>query len=554
MKIFKPLSRPIFSKEQYIDIGFLLAVSFVYLGFSLYQIKLPGLYGDEVDKLVPTVNLLTGQSFAWVGWYKTIFGFRILLSFTDRIGSVLSYLPMPFIMLFGYTPFALRFSSIFCGWLTLIFAYLGAKIWFGPKVARYGIAITAVSPAFVFLQRMGYYNYGPVTLFTSLTFFFLARYISNRNSYNLWASAAFAGIAMNTALQAIYVLIPMALIGVLFWDTTRPRFRTVLIGLCVFLIVGFPIFAMTLKSGAAFDRIGWTGSHSGKLTLAGFVSTLSEEILHFKGMLGGLDGVQITSIGKNIRNVWIDYAFGLSILILVISFVVARNKKGFVRRNAAPLIITCFGLFLTGFIIQGRATYQLIVLWPFAVLAVGAGIAQVHHFLGRFGLITIGLAGALIIAQANVTIEAHRLLSQVKGRVLTSSQIYTLVDYFRERPELHPVAMDWGLLNQIFFLSGGKVLPESIHGWWPKDGTPPDDFNATVSKQLGNPNNVYIFFSPGEGFDRYPHFEKLAKASNKNIWVEKIFYERDGSIAYRLYRASSSDRTEAFINSQGKLE
>jgi hypothetical protein len=30
---------------------------------------------------------------------------------------------------------------------------------------------------------------------------------------------------------------------------------------------------------------------------------------------------------------------------------------------------------------------------------------------------------------------------------------------------------------------------------------------STVSKQLENPNNVYIFFGPGNGFDRYPHFE-----------------------------------------------
>ena len=229
---------------------------------------------------------------------------------------------------------------------------------------------------------------------------------------------------------------------------------------------------MTLKSGAAFKRIGWSGSNSGSLTLPGFVDTLSEEILHFKGMLGGLDGVQVGSIGKDIRNLWMNYAFGLSILILAIFFVFARDKKDFIRRNAAPVLITLFGLFLTGFITQGRVTYQLIVLWPFAVLVVGAGLAQVHQFLGRFGLITIGLACALVITQANVTIKAHQLLSQVRGRIYTSSQIYPLADYFKERPELRPVAMDWGLLNQIYFLTGGKVLPE-VHPWMVAEGRNP---------------------------------------------------------------------------------
>src|SRR4030042_1683161 len=414
-----------FSKERYIDIAFLLSVSIAFIGFSLYQIELPGLYGDEVDKLVPTVALLTGQPL-WVGKYVTIFSFRILLSYTGYIGPVLSYLPMPFIAIFGYTPFALRLSSVICGWLTLVLAYFGAKIWFGPWVARFGIAITAVSPVFIFQKRMGYYNYGPVTLFTSICFFFLARYISNRNPRDLWASAAFAGIAVNTAIQAFLVLIPMVLIAILFWDTIRPRLRTLIIALCLFLIVGSPILYMTLAKGTAFKRIGWSGRNSENLTLSSFVDALSEEKVHFKGMLEGLGGVQVDSIGKDIRNLLMNYAFGLSIIVLAVSFILARHRKEFIRRNAAPLIITLFGLFLTGFIIKGRLTYHLIVLWPFANLVVGAGLAQIYQIHQRFRLVAIALVCVLVISQANVTIKAHQLLSQSRGKIFTSSQIYPL--------------------------------------------------------------------------------------------------------------------------------
>lgn len=159
------------SKEQLIDIYFLMAVSVAFLGFSLYQINLPGLYGDEVDKLHPTVSLLTDQPFIGVGWYETVFSYRVLLAFADYIGPVLSYLPIPFVLIFDYTPLALRLTSIICAWLTLIFAYYGAKQWCGASVARFGIVLAAVNPAFVFTQRMGYYSYGPVTLFTSISFF-----------------------------------------------------------------------------------------------------------------------------------------------------------------------------------------------------------------------------------------------------------------------------------------------------------------------------------------------------------------------------------------------
>jgi hypothetical protein len=547
LNILKSFTGLSFLKTQYIDVAILLGVSIAFLSFSLYQIELPGLFGDELDKIAPTVALLNGQPYIWVGghktvfggWYITIFGARILLSFNEYIGPVLVYLPMPFILLFGYTPFALRFSSIICGWLTLVFAYFGAKIWFGPRVARYGIAITAVSPVFIFSQRMGYYNYGPVMLFISLTFFFLARYISKRSSYDLWAGAAFAGIAINTALQAIWVLIPMVLVGALFWDAIRPRVREILVALCIFLIVGSPIIAMTLKSGDAFKRIGWSGSGAGSLAWPGFVDTLSEEIHHFKGMLGGLDAYQAGSIGAEIRNWWMNYAFGLSMLAIAVLFILARNKKQFIRRDAAPLLITSGGLLLTGFIVKGRVTFQLIVLWPFAVLVVGAGLAQIPH---RLRLVGITLACSLAITQANVTIKAHQLLSQTRGKICTTSQIYSLADFFKERRELRPIAMEWGVQTPIYFLTGGKVLPESIHGWWPKDGIPPEDFKTAVLNRLEKENNVFIFFGPGEGFDRYFHFEQLAKTSNKNVYPEKIFYENDGSIAYRLYRVSKSGK------------
>jgi hypothetical protein len=60
--------------------------------------------------------------------------------------------------------------------------------------------------------------------------------------------------------------------------------------------------------------------------------------------------------------------------------------------------------------------------------------------------------------------------------------------------------------------------------------------------RLEKGNSVFIFFGPGNGFDRYFHFLQLARVSNKNIYAEKIFYENDGSIAYRLYRVSKSDK------------
>jgi hypothetical protein len=537
----KPPFRFSIGKEQVIDICFLLAVSVVFLGFSLYQIDLPGLYGDEVDKLQPTVSLLTGQPFIHTGWHETMFGYRVLLAFTNRIGPVLSYLPMPFILLFDYTPLALRLTSLLCAWLALIFAYYGAKRWCGVSVARFGIALTAVNPTFVFTQRMGYYSYGPVALFTSISFFFLARYTTHRGVRNLWFSAAFAGGAVMTALQAVFVLIPMALLAMLFLKTMRPRPREIIIALSIFMVISLPVLLVGVKTGAMFERLGWSGNSSGSLTISGFLDTLSEETGHFTGMLGGLDSIQVESIVKDVRSIWMKYVFWLTIPALLFFFMFARDKIDFIRRDAATLLITLCGLLFTGFLLNSCVTYQLIVLWPFAMLATGSGLAYIYQRFSLFRPIAVALACLLVISEGSVLVQAHQLLSQNGGRVLTSSQIYSLAKYFEERPSLRPVAMDWGLQNQIYYLTKGKILPDSIHGWWPKDGSPPDAFTKAVSQKLENPNNVFIFFAQGEGvFDRYPHAERIAKNSNRPLYLKKVFYERDGSVAYRLYMADYS--------------
>jgi len=546
------------AKEKLIDICLLLAISIAFFGFSLYQINLPGLYGDEVDKLVPTVSLLTGEPYMGSGWYKTVFSYRVLLAFADYIGPVLSYLPVPFVILFGYTPLALRLTSLLCAWLTLIFAYYGAKQWCGASVARFGIALAAVNPAFVFTQRMGYYSYGPVTLFTSISFYFLARYISKKGVRNLWISAIFAGVAVETALQAVFVLIPMALLALLFLKETRLRPREIIIALSLFMVISLPVLLVGIKSGSMFQRIGWSGNSPGSFTISGFWDTLSLEARWFTGMLGGLDSVQKVCIGKNIRSIWMYYVFWLSVSVLLFFSMVARDKIDFIKRDSAPLLITLCGLFFTGFLLTGRITYQLIVLWPFAMLTIGTGFAQIYNRFNLIRPITVSLTCLLAISQASVLVQAHQLLFQDGGRGLTSSQIYSLAKYLEERPELHPVAMDWGFQNQIYYLTKGIVLPDCIHGWWPKGGSPPDEFTKAVSQRLVNSNNVFIFFAPGKGkFDRYPQVERIAENSKIVLHLKKIFYERDRTVAYRLYVADYSridckEKVEADASQQKK--
>jgi hypothetical protein len=287
-----------------------------------------------------------------------------------------------------------------------------------------------------------------------------------------------------------------------------------------------------------WSRIGWGGESAGPLTVSGFVDILSGHTLHFTGMLGGLDGVHGVALRTHVENAWMSYAFLAAVAATCVGFFISHGKKAFLGRDAGAFLITCSGLFLSGFLVNRHApiSYQLIVLWPFAVLAVGAGFAVVYERVRRGRLVVICLVCALAVTQGKATVEAHQALSTTGGRGLTSSQIYPLAKYLQERPHWKVIAMDWGLLNQIYFLTGGGILPEALHGWWDKDGLPPPKFEAAISREMKKPDRLWVFLGPGKGFDRYGHVERVAMGLGKTLSLEKAFFERDGSVAYRVYR------------------
>ena len=522
------------------ELGFLAVVAVVYLGLSLYQIDLPGMYGDELDRLLPTVSLLTGQPFLWAERSVNVFGYRLLLTFTDRIGPVQSYLPMPFILLLGYTPIAVRLPAVLCGLGTLIAAYFGAKLWCGPRVAQFGIALTAVAPMFVFTQRMANYNYGQVTLFVALVFLFLARYQARGKPLDLWLVGAGAGLAINTGLHDIMVLSGIVLVWFFLLRTERVPVRDFAIALAIFLLIGFPVIGVSLRTGAALARMGWTGQSHRALTLTGFIDTLSVHARHFTGMLVGLDGVQMRAVGRNVKNGWMIYAFVGSLLMLAIGWMASRHRREFAGRRMAPMLITLIGLCLTGLITGGRVSYQLIMLWPFPLLTIGAGLAEV---VDRVRWVGIALAGALVVSELALTVQVHGLLTDARGHVFTSSQIYPLAEYLNAQPGRRVITMDWGLLNQIYYLTGGAVRPKALHGWWPKGSTPPEEFVRGVRKEMLSEHNVYVFLRPGKGlFDRFPPFEGIVREGGRMVELEREFRERDGTIVYRVYRVATPAR------------
>jgi hypothetical protein len=127
---------------------------------------------------------------------------------------------------------------------------------------------------------------------------------------------------------------PMTLFAMLFLKEIRPRPRAIIIALSIFMVNKPVDPAGWYEDGLHVrqDRL-WSGNSPGSLTISGFLDTLSEEARYFTEMLGGIDGVQLVSIGKDIRSIWMQYVFWLSIPAPLLCFMFARMEKKHRQKN-----------------------------------------------------------------------------------------------------------------------------------------------------------------------------------------------------------------------------
>ncbi|RME72241.1 MAG: phospholipid carrier-dependent glycosyltransferase, partial [Chloroflexi bacterium] len=129
----------------------------VYLAFSLYQLDLPGLHYDEAFEAVPAVQLLRGQPVTAFRNSGLFIGGRLYPLMTqDYIGALNTYAAIPFILLLGPTPTALRLMSVLVGAAGLWLAYLLARDLAQSRTAGLlAAALLCTDPSFIFWNRQG---------------------------------------------------------------------------------------------------------------------------------------------------------------------------------------------------------------------------------------------------------------------------------------------------------------------------------------------------------------------------------------------------------------
>jgi hypothetical protein len=194
----------------------------------------PGLRLDEASSGVDAYDLLR------FGLDRNGVSFPVhFISWGSGQNALYAYLMIPFLALGGLNPFTVRLPMLITGVLTMPLVYFVAKRTWSQSAGLIAMFLLAISPWHIVLSRWGLES-------NLLPFVFLVGYscLLKSGPDNRWFVSAglFLGLclyAYGTAYAAVPIFLACA--GPILLLTQRLRFKTLLAGLLVFLIVGLPI-------------------------------------------------------------------------------------------------------------------------------------------------------------------------------------------------------------------------------------------------------------------------------------------------------------------------
>ena len=545
-----------------IDVGISVLALTVFFYISVTNINLPGLYYDEAMDVVPTMQIVLGQPVeAWTGVSISLGGRIFPVMIMSYLGTVCTYLMLPFFYFLGVSVFSLRLMTIVFGGFTLILYYLFAKDFLNRRAAAISVLLLAVHPSFVFWSRQGIYVTSVMTFMAAGSLFCFWRWYRGnvdlrfeiRNWY-LYAGAFLLGLGLSAKFLFIWFIIALAASYYILqfsslplrssWPDRRTILKTLafnmnakqlVLSLLFFCVGAGGLLWYNLKTGGTLKILGGNliTTDQGVNNLD-FLSNLLAEI---KAFLVLIKGSWFGFYGGSFDNSFYPVVFCVSVVGL--ACLLFFNDKAKTYKAKAVFLLSMFALILfqSCFTVSGLGATHLLIMLPLPQLIIALFMETLYQVTTSKMLPSVLMAVvvvALITQDLTVDFRYHQALQRSGGLGRFSDAIYELAEYLEDNHITSPVAVDWGFKNNIQILTKGTVNPVEIFQY---NQNPDEEFSREVSKRLGNPNNLYLFHAEEfTSFKRYGSFEKVVREADQVIRLEKTFYQRDGTPVYYLYR------------------
>ena len=539
---------------------------FLFFTLSLYQLHLPGLHYDEAQEVLPAMRLLLGQpTEPFRGAAIQIAGRAFPLMIYDYLGTLNTYLVIPFFALLGIDVISLRLMALILGALTIVLAYGVAQEMFDEKVATLSALLLSVHPSFIFWSRLGVYLTSVISALSMGSLLAFLLWYRQKKARYLYLGSLLLGLGLFAKFSFLWFLVGLLLAGLLItvWKRALPtsygelsashgelsmnhmnhRFLTPAQGTLslLFLALGsLPLILFNLQTGGTVEIIQkyLFTSYLGVNNLAFGANFLTR--LHQFIVL--LQGGQFWYLGE----VWANSLYPPLFLLALLSIIpLLFKERERVLKIAFLGTILVTMLPLSAFTPTGLKYAHLVIFLPLPqiLLAASLGLWMRQEPRRLFLSAVLLVATVLFFFDLRADIGYHRALARTGGFDGYTEAIYELAPYLEEKGA-PTVAMDWGIRNNVLFLTQGRVDPQEVFGFESLE-EPDVGFRERLLPHLADGRTIYIFHSPEETiFQRWDSFEALVAEGGKGIRVEKVFTDRSGKKIFVLIKVMEEKNGE----------
>ena len=526
----------------------LFLISIVFLSLTLPNIHFPGLQDDEAYSGVSAFYIIHDRPLK-IGQSMKIrlFNRNFPIMVGKYIGPIESYLLVPFFLLFGIGVFSLRLMPITIALITLLLVYYLCKAWFDKRMALITVLLIATNSAFVQYSRVGIYRAELFQIFFLWAgLLSLWGYFEKKKDFYLYFGFFLFGLGLSAKIMFLWYLSGLVIACLILrkriFSVVSIKFSQLIIGLSSFALGSFFILFYNFKRDGETIKLLLNSlfqpTYKGFNNLA-YLDNLKIRVSQLiETLLGNIDEKKAWSIWETIPLDYISpiiFALGF-VFILLFSF--PKSSYPYSRDKILFFYILYSVVFLcTPFTISHLGTGHLFILFPFPQIVMALFLCWLSYLFSKkkiilYPIYCVFLASILFNVRLNVN---YHLDMRKTGCFETwTTAVYDLADYLRENKISNLLTFHWGMQHNVAFLTDCDVMPVPMLG-------SQEECLSVYNRFLVNNDIFYIArgpfdLSPKEREELFSRLGKIAKGYNKELVLNKIFYNRSGVPVYYLYK------------------
>jgi len=496
-----------------------------FLIIELSYIKFPGPYCDEAGLGSEALSIKEGR-------YITLMraGFH---------GALDLYILRLIYQIFPVGIVSIRLMAIFFGSLTILLTYLFTTALFDRRYGILAAFLLVISPGFIMGTKLGA-DYGTIMLTIYLSvLILLLRWYRGGKTVNFCLAMFLLGLGMWTRIWFLWFVFGLFCTAVVFFNmlfkkiklnTTKRFLKYVLLGVIFFSLGCSVIIYHEWTTGFASIKyifnnfnINHNSFHylHNMITVSGiFRDVLTGRLFFF---------MHFREANRTFINGFYSWFFLFSIACLII---VGSRKDFSFQRKPFFLLFLFFGMFaLTPISPFYLPSYHFYFLFPLVQIIIATAVLAAYEYVKKIklGVFLISIYICLLVITGISGLELYFYhLRKNGGREYYSPIVYDLTTYLLKANVSRVVVGGWGLYDIVHISSGGRICPVDLPAADPE----------TILNLSKNNDVLYVFYRKGltVGINNLTTFLKTAETLHLDIIKEKVFYERDGTPLYIVYK------------------